>query len=194
MSQKRVSKLEKGKENHRFFFLSHSRLYVRFQISICKVNFQRIGLNRRVSLSRLLRTEKPFKNIFFYAVARHEMMVSGYEKNVAEFLDISFFYGPWTLRTKSFLIDGGWWCCWVIQKLWRESKAKLCHQKIQYLHSWSWLERKENLEKVKFQESFHRSKKESQSGKDAHTLRSKEGFKADHFFKDSNWEKNLFTA
>ena len=123
-----------------------------------------------MSLSRLLRTEKPFKNIFFYAVARHEMMVSGYEKNVAEFLDISFFYGPWTLRTKSFLIDGGWWCCWVIQKLWRESKAKLCHQKIQYLHSWSWLERKENLEKIKFQESFHRSKKESQSGKDAHTL------------------------
>ena len=112
-----------------------------------------------MSLSRLLRTEKPFKNIFFHAVARHEMMVSGYEKNVAEFLDISFFYGPWTLRTKSFLIDGGWWCCWVIQKLWRESKAKLCHQKIQYLHSWSWLERKENLEKIKFQESFHRSKK-----------------------------------
>ena len=114
--KKECQSQKKGEEYHRFS-LSHSRLYVRFQISICKVNFQRIGLNRRVSLSRLLRTEKPFKNIFFYAVARHEMMVSGYEKNVAEFLDISFFYGPWTLRTKSFLIDGGWWCCWVIQKL-----------------------------------------------------------------------------
>ena len=86
MSQKRVSKLEKGERIHRFFSLSHSRLYVRFQISICKVNFQRIGLNRRVSLSRLLRTEKPFKNIFFYAVARHEMMVSGYEKKCCRIL------------------------------------------------------------------------------------------------------------
>ena len=86
MSQKKSVKARKGERIPSIFLsLSHSRLdVVRFQISICKVNFQRIGLNRRVSLSRLLRTEKPFKNIFFYAVARHEMMVSGYEKKMLQ--------------------------------------------------------------------------------------------------------------
>lgn len=80
---------------------------------------------------------------------------------------VSFFYGG-LYTTKSFLIDGRLvLCCWVIQKLWRESKAKLCHQKIQYLHSWSWLEKK-ILKNLYFFNILQRRKKESQSGKDAH--------------------------
>ena len=53
--------------------------------------------------------------------------------------------------------------------------------------------RKKNLEKSLFLQHSTAEKKKAKVAK-THTLRSKEGFKADHFFKDSNWEKNLFTA
>ena len=76
---------------------------------------------------------------------------SGCKKKCCRLLSKTHSVSMWKTTTESFLIDGSrqLYCyafttaarCRVIQKLWRESKAKLCHQKIQYLHSWSWWEK-----------------------------------------------------
>ena len=147
-----------------------------------------------VSLSSRLPFFRPrnhLKNIFFYAVAGMKWW-SGTKKMLQNFRhSVSFFYGG-LYTTKSFLIDGRLVLLGNSETL-KRIKGKVMPSE-NSIFTFMVLIRKKKSWKIFISSTFYREEKKKAKVAKTHTLRSKEGFKADHFFKDSNWEKNLFTA